>query len=205
MMRLLALFAVMTLTGCANTDAASFPAASTEGGAGGSAADDANGAGGGSAEACVDLGDPCTSCELRECGDAYCECQGNDACLALGGCAVGCAAGDYDCYQACWSKQPTGITDLAIVNDCAAERCSDECAQFALIDLDDCEHCLYSHCEATMNSCVSNAACMGYWSCYESCADDGACQDGCADEYPGGVIDASFVASCAQQECATSC
>jgi len=216
----LAFFFVLPLaaaSGCGADDAA-FTGA---GGAGGGSTSDsstvgATGTGGGGGPAgsgpsssastgsgdCPSFGDPCTVCEAKSCTAEYCKCYGNAACVQLAQCDVPCAPNDLACHQACWTANVGGISDGALLVDCAAKQCDQGCP--GLTPLTPCQKCLYQTCPAPMNLCVSNPECTLLLYCMASCTDPGCLQD-CYAQHPDGTADAAPVTDCVEQGCAPSC
>jgi hypothetical protein len=161
------------------------------------------GGGDGGAAACVDLGEPCTACELAACPDVYCGCYGNASCGLLASCVLACAPEDTACLQECATTYPDGITDGALLSHCAAVDCAVECPGF--VPLTDCQLCLYQGCEEEMNRCIANPSCSAALYCIADCEGDTTCAYACLDQYPSGRSDATAVGLCSQAHCTGTC
>lgn len=161
--------------------------------------------GGESGPACVDFGDACTACERTACEASFCECYGNVDCGLYADCTFACADWDWECYQACNTAHPNGISDAVLLNDCAADSCEAECAGYPLIELTPCQQCTYESCETQMNSCLANPACTELVFCINDCFGDTSCQESCYATHPGGVTDMGPVGQCAINSCAAEC
>ena len=168
-----------------------------EGGETSSPASSSTGTGG-----CPGLGDACTDCEAQSCQETYCACYANPSCVNLAACGAGCAANDLACFQTCWTANPDGISDGALLVDCAASSCSAGCP--GLTPLTPCQKCLYQQCPAPMNKCVANADCVALLYCLGACTNE-ACYDGCYAQHPGGVEDVTPVGECSQVSCTAAC
>jgi hypothetical protein len=153
--------------------------------------------------ACVDLGEPCTACELNSCTDVYCECYGSTSCGLLADCIYNCPVGDTACHQGCATQYPDGITDGALLAHCAATNCPAECPGWQ--PLTDCQLCLYQSCEPQMNLCIANADCTAMLYCIDACGSDATCTNGCYAMYPNGLNEAYAVGICSQANCLPSC
>jgi hypothetical protein len=175
----------------------------SDGGAGGATSNGTSAEGGG--PVCVDFGDACSACELSVCEQRFCDCYGNADCGLYASCTFECELWDYDCYQACNTKHPEGITDAVLLNDCAYDACASECSDYPLIELTACERCTYDKCEAQMNTCLANPVCTDLVLCVQACGADTECQNACSATFPTGLGDATPVASCAQSQCSSSC
>ncbi len=204
----------VALAGCSNdeptfADAPTPTTSSSSGvggaGQGGATATNTSNQGSGGGGACVDFGEPCSECELAACEDRYCECYGNVDCTLYASCALECPPGDGDCLQACNTAHPDGITDAALLNDCAAKSCPAECEQFALYALDACETCLYESCESAMNACLSVPDCSELLFCLADCDGAMACENLCYGTFPGGIDAAVPVGMCSTQQCMAPC
>jgi hypothetical protein len=178
--------------------------ASSGGGSGGqTSVSSSSGRGGSGGATCVDLGEPCTECELRECAAEYCECYGNVACGLVAGCVFACSPGDAGCYQSCYTQYPDGITDGALLSHCAAVHCEPACGD--LIELSGCQLCIYRNCETAMNKCIANPACSNLLYCLDACGGNTTCENNCYTTYPNGVSDVAPVGSCSQEHCTVEC
>jgi hypothetical protein len=177
---------------------------STSGGSGSSTSDASSsvssGSGGGTAT-CTDLGDPCTTCELAECAEVYCDCYDNVECGALSACVANCG-GTADCYQGCATEHPEGISGGALLTHCAGTVCTDACPGY--VPLAPCQECLYTRCQGAMNTCVANPECTLLLYCLDACVDPD-CTNDCYFEYPDGTGDAGPVGTCLQDECPVEC
>ncbi len=151
---------------------------------------------------CPDVGDPCTTCESTQCPDAYCSCFNNGSCVLLAQCAAACDVGDQQCNQDCWTQYPEGISDGAVLTDCAATTCEDACGSFT--PLTECQLCLYTDCAEAMNTCVSNPECFALLGCLDACEDPG-CENTCYAVHPDGLADSGPVGECAQDACLVAC
>jgi hypothetical protein len=188
------------LGGDGGTGAGGQAAGGQSSGGNGAGGDGAGGMGG--TGTCFALGDPCTECELANCPTEYCDCLQNAECVSLAQCAIGCTPGDMECEQPCWTQNPGGISDGALVTHCAATFCQSECPGYA--PLDECQLCLFSSCSAAMNTCVANPDCNALLFCLADCTAPG-CENQCYAAHPGGLADAGPVGTCLQQACAGPC
>jgi hypothetical protein len=152
---------------------------------------------------CVDYGEPCTECEIAACPDLFCGCYGNVECGLLGECAIQCTAGDTACLTACATVHADGASVAALLSDCAATQCADECPLD--VALDDCERCAYEACDAQMNACIAIEHCPPLLVCVIACAGDPLCDSGCAALYPAGVAAAQTVGECSVAQCSDVC
>lgn len=195
---------VLTLVGaaaaCSRGDDAAFDDDAGSGGGGRSSTSTGNENG-----ACVDFGDPCTACEIEACEASFCACYGNTDCSLYAACTFACPDGDLACFQACNTQYPNAISDAVLLNDCAADACPGECADYPLIELTGCQRCTYESCESAMNTCLANPACTELLFCVDECGADTGCQNACYATYPAGLADATPVGMCAQSQCATAC
>ena len=122
--------------------------------------------------------------------------------MQLAQCDVPCQPTDLACHQACWTAHAGGISDGALLVDCAAKQCAQGCP--GLTPLTPCQKCLYQTCPAPMNACIANPECTNLLYCMAACADQ-ACLDGCSAQHPQGTADAAPVTTCASQGCAAIC
>ena len=152
---------------------------------------------------CPDVGEPCTICESTQCPEAYCDCFNNGSCVLLAQCNAACNIADAGCFQACWALYPEGISDGAVLTDCAATTCNDECGGL-FTPLNDCQLCLYGECSDAMNTCVANPQCFALLACLDTC-DDVGCENTCYAVYPDGLADSGPVGQCAQDACLRVC
>lgn len=170
----------------------------------GGASSNASGAGAtGGGGVCDDLGDVCTTCELKACPELYCGCYQNGECGLLATCVLACPAGDTGCIQDCYTLHPDGISDGALLVDCAATDCPMGCPGYQ--PLDACTLCLYQKCPSQMNTCVANAACTQLLVCVDACKGDETCNNGCYTDYPAGLNDAGAVGTCLTANCDAQC
>jgi hypothetical protein len=176
-------------------------ATSNGGNSSGTGGTTSNGNGGGE-PTCRDLGDPCTQCEVQNCNDSYCACYGDQQCGDLFLCLSMCGLDDQNCWQACYTNNPGGISKAALISSCAATECTVECP--GAIALDPCEICLYDKCDTAMNACIANPACLELLVCLDTCNSPG-CENQCYSLYPNGLADAGAVGNCLQASCATEC
>lgn len=151
---------------------------------------------------CPDAGGRCTICESTECPDEYCDCYNNGSCVLLAQCTFACPVGDIECNQLCWTTYPEGISDGALLTQCAATTCSGQCG--ALNPLTECQICLYGECSQAMNTCVSNPECTALLTCLDLCEDPG-CENTCYAVHPDGLADSGPVGDCAQDACLQQC
>jgi hypothetical protein len=156
----------------------------------------------GTGTTCDDLGDPCTLCESTECADIYCNCYNNAQCGQLYECLLPCAPDDQDCQQACYTAHEDGISDGALLVHCAATVCATACPGY--VPLMPCEECLFTECEAQMNTCGANPDCVALLGCLAECNTPG-CENGCYALHAGGLGDAGPVGDCLQAGCAAAC
>ena len=147
---------------------------------------------------CAGLGDTCSDCLFTSCNALYCTCFDNASCGSLVACSQACAPGDTACGQACFTNNQAGISNAALVGDCAATQCP-ACTGSAA--LGPCEKCLFTSCSAQMNKCLANADCNGLIQCVQ----DGGDAFGCAFEYPDGTDDAQAVSDCLDNNCSGQC
>ena len=157
------------------------------------------GAGGG--PACDPIGGECAACLHDTCNDSFCGCAGEPECIGLLFCLQLCQPNDKPCHKECYSENPSGISDAALLGDCGASNCQQDCS-FTL-ELDDCESCLYSSCSTQMNTCVANPECYELLVCVSQCAPgDSVCNSVCAGAHPFGLGDAGAVQQCSDMSCA---
>jgi hypothetical protein len=162
------------------------------------------GAGGGGSVAICAAPGPCGACVALACPEVWCACVDDPECGALFACSDACGT-DEACRQACLAEHPDGISDVVLVSGCAAESCPDECPQTG-DGLSDCEECLYTSCDAVMNTCLSQPACLGLFQCLTGCPDlDLSCQQGCYASFGDGAESLEAVLVCAQGECPDVC
>jgi len=173
-----------------------------EGGSAGGGTAGAGGGGGAGGAACFDVGEPCSECEIVQCPEEYCHCFQSSDCVAVATCLLNCPPNDQACFQACWTANPDGISDAALVQHCGATICSASCA--GLVPLSACELCLAQTCESEMNACMAVAACTALLQCVEACTTE-TCQNDCINANPGGVALATVVFECGNQSCVTEC
>lgn len=150
---------------------------------------------------CQALGDACTACLFDKCNMTYCACYAEPACASLVSCSQGCA-GDPACNQGCFTNNQNGISEAALVNDCAATNCA-MCPGTAA--LDPCSKCLFGACPDALSKCLANSECAALVTCAQGCGGDAFCQLGCYDDHPAGQNDADAVSSCAQDSCPGQC
>jgi len=155
---------------------------------------------------CQDYGEPCSQCELQACPDIYCECYGEPDCGLLAQCYFACAPGDTACTSACSMAYPDGNAVGALLSDCAAVSCSDTCSYLGpLVELTDCERCVYEDCAQEVNDCAAVGTCPELLVCVAACAGDTACETSCAQLYPLGVNQAVVVGNCTLDFCEEVC
>lgn len=147
---------------------------------------------------------PCGACVALACPEVWCGCVDDPECGALFACGNACGT-DEACRQACLAEHPEGISDVVLVTGCAAESCPDDCPTTG-DGLSDCEQCLYTDCDAQMNACLSQPACLGLFQCLTACPDlDLSCQQGCYAEYGEGAEALEAVLVCSQSACPDVC
>jgi hypothetical protein len=156
---------------------------------------------------CVDYGEPCTECEMQACPELFCECYGNPDCGLLAQCVLACPAGDATCQAACATTFPAGTSTSALLADCAAVDCSDECAALGTIPppLTACERCVYDECGPQMDACFAVGGCPELLVCINACVGDAICQSGCAALYPAALAAATTVGNCSVAHCSEPC
>ena len=154
-----------------------------------------------SSTGCAGLGDACTDCLADKCNATYCACYADLACGSLVQCSQGCA-GDAACNQGCFTNNQAGISEAALLGDCAATNCA-ACPGTAA--LEPCTKCLFGACPAVMNKCLANAECAALIACAQDCAGDAICQFGCYTDHPDGQSDADGVSTCVQDSCSGQC
>ncbi len=207
----LALASTAIVVGCDKefTQFADEPAGTAHvGGNGGSNSGGSNSGGSssdGGGATCVDFGDACSACEVSACEQSFCECYGNADCALYASCVLACDLTDGACLQDCNTQYPDGITDVVLLNDCAANACADECSEYPLLALTDCQQCTYESCEPQMNACLANPDCANVLFCVDECAGDMQCFEGCYAKYPGGLTDAAEVGACNKDNCLSTC
>jgi hypothetical protein len=178
------------------------------GGVGGGVAGQGGSAGGGGENggaggaACADFGEPCSECELAQCHEVYCACFESTDCVAVATCLLGCPVNDQACFQSCWTANPNGISDAALVQHCGATSCAGACTN--LVPLSPCQLCLAQSCESEMNACMALASCTSLLQCAEACTTQ-QCQDQCVAAYPSGAVLGAAVIACGNQSCAAEC
>jgi hypothetical protein len=176
--------------------------------AGGASSSNGSTTSAGGGNACVDLGDGCTQCELERCNESYCDCYESAECGLLATCTFAC--GDLACVQDCYEQHPQGISDAVLLFDCAAGQCpaSSECEAYiypGYVPLTGCQTCLYDKCPSQMNLCVANEACPPLLLCLEPCGANTTCQEECYAMHPEGENDANAVGICLLANCSTPC
>lgn len=167
---------------------------STSTGAGGSA-----GSGG---AACHDFNIPCATCELEQCPDLYCRCFDSEGCIGLAWCIGNCPAGYNPCVQSCYSNSPTGISDAALVVECAATLCQAHCPGFG--SLPPCNLCMFEGCPGEMNACLADPDCAALLYCVNGCTDQ-TCATSCVADHGGVTLLVSNLSSCMTAACGTPC
>ena len=169
------------------------------GGSGGLGGDTSQGGNG----VCEDSStEPCGACTYTNCQQEFCNCGANADCPQLAECQLGCAD-DAACIQDCWTSYSDGIADGALLLQCGALNCSNECP--GLQPLGDCEVCLLETCPSAMNTCLGNPECAALLGCVVECGGDNNCSTQCYFDHGGGINDAGPVGECASNSCATSC
>jgi hypothetical protein len=188
-----------TTTGGSGTTTGSGTGSTTGAGTGGS-----TGTGTGP-QICPDFGDACTECLAVSCPETYCNCYENSECFALFQCGGPCD-GDPQCVEACYAEHQDGISDAALVSDCAAVFCPDACPGFEGSQVDPCTKCILKGCEAEMNACLAEPACLQLYECLTACPPvDLMCQDGCYNKYSSGIPSLQTLLTCASDECDDPC
>lgn len=157
--------------------------------------------------ACVDYGEPCTECEMAVCPDLFCDCYGNPDCGLLAQCVLACPAGDIGCQTGCATAFPAGTSTSALLADCAAVNCTDQCAALGTIPppLTECERCVYGECGLEMDACFAVGGCPELLVCVDECLGDAICQSGCAALYPAALAAAQTVGNCSLAYCSAPC
>ena len=69
----------------------------------------------------------CDDCVEQTCCGSAATCAQNGECLKLDVCRAGCIAGSDSCPQECEATYPSGVEDLAPLNDCVQNTCADSC------------------------------------------------------------------------------
>ena len=68
----------------------------------------------------------------------------------------------------------------------------------------DCTLCTKDYCCNELEACNENYDCVYFADCWFGCLDD-ACEDACAQQYPGGVIDFAAFIECTYEQCFEPC
>jgi hypothetical protein len=161
------------------------------------------GTGGTTNPGCSGLGDACTDCLADKCNATYCACYADPACGSLVQCAQACA-GNADCNQNCFTNNENGISEAALLNNCAATQCP-SCPGTA--SLSPCELCVFTSCAPQMNTCLANPDCNALLACAQACPMDAnydTCVQNCGFANFGGIDDAQNVSSCVSANCSNS-
>ena len=156
---------------------------------------------------CNDFGDPCTECVAVECPERWCDCVGNSSCLGLLQCAGDCSGNDPGCTQVCYTQFESGISDAALITDCAGSLCPAQCPGNGGSTLDDCTECILQDCETEINDCLAAPECLQLYDCLTNqCGPlDLMCQDACYDTYDAGISKLQTMLTCAGNECPNAC
>jgi hypothetical protein len=117
-------------------------------------------------------------------------------------CVSNCS-GDTGCEAECRYSFPDGISDAALLMQCAVVACGVECP--GLTELPACNVCLFESCPERMNACLGIADCAALVECGQACGGDGACLQGCFDAHPDTAILGSEVVDCVCANCLLSC
>ncbi|HTJ82925.1 MAG TPA: hypothetical protein VL400_14490 [Polyangiaceae bacterium] len=149
-------------------------------------------------------GDACTQCIASSCSDVWCSCVNNPECFALYSC-VGDCGGDQGCATDCYTAHSAGLSDAALVADCAATACDGSC-NWGGEPLDPCQKCLYTDCADEMNACIGNTECVAVWQCLQGCGPTQlSCHQACYDAHPSGVMPLEDLFSCSTNSCPDTC
>jgi hypothetical protein len=149
-------------------------------------------------------GTGCTQCIATSCSDIWCGCANNPECSALYDC-VGDCGNDPACAQTCYTTHAAGLSDAALVADCAATACDGSC-NWGGEPLDPCTKCLYLDCSAEMNACVGDTECLAVWDCLQGCGPGQlTCHQACYDAHPSGVLPLENLLGCSNDQCPNTC
>ena len=124
-------------------------------------------------------------------------------CGSLVQCSQACA-GNADCNQDCFTNNQNGISEAALLNNCAATQCPSCPGTSALSP---CELCVFTSCSSQMNACLANPDCNALLACVQACPMDAnydACVQDCGFLNFGGIDDAQNVSSCVSANCSNS-
>lgn len=196
-----------TGTGGSGTGGDASGGAGTGGDATGGAGTGGGGTGGaGGGAACVSNGTQCGDCAHAQCTDAYCACADNPECVALLNCANQCP--DEQCRTTCGENHKDGISDVFLLNDCAAKNCQTDCPGADTGQpLDACGTCALQKCETEANECFADEDCRAILECLDVCADlPAVCYTTCTTGAPASgkqKVDAFF--ACAGTNCSGEC
>jgi hypothetical protein len=168
---------------------------------GGSGAGGAGGNGVGGSE-CFAYDDVCAECTFGACHEVYCACQSNGACAMLSFCVSNCE-GDLACEADCRYSFPDGISDAALLMQCAVVSCPIECPGLTL--LPECNVCLFESCPERMNACLGSEPCATLVECAEGCNGDGACLEACFAAHPDPDTLGEEVFACVCSDCQAPC
>jgi len=152
---------------------------------------------------CPSFGDACTGCMSTTCPDTFCDCADNPECLDLFDCLVACV-GNEACNQTCFAAHEDAVAEMFLLSDCAGTTCDSSCNWGD--DIEPCAECLLDLCDAAMSTCLVNAECFALFSCLTTCPSlDLTCQQGCYDQFGGGVADLQELLQCSAAECQPIC
>lgn len=152
---------------------------------------------------CPGFGDPCSDCASQACPDIYCNCVNDPSCIALLKCTNQCG-GDQACSQACLSANPSAISELYLLGDCAGSLCKPSCPKSGTID--PCTKCILQDCAAEANACLAEPECLNLYRCLGMCPKlDLMCQQGCYDMHSTGVASLQAMLQCADGPCTPVC
>lgn len=174
-------------------------------GGGGSSSQGGQGAGtsgsGGDACSAPAATELCDVCLFDACKEQFCECAGNEACVALRACRKGGGPEEY-----CWQQHQGGIADEGSLGACGSVACSEDCPYKAVAP---CRACQFEKCAEEVNACYSKPDCLGYLQCFAECmmmtGDELGCSNTCYGEHMSGSSPAKDLAMCASSQCSDAC
>lgn len=125
----------------------------------------------------MSLGDSCTSCDFTSCNSEYCACYDDADCGTVATCIKACAANDTSCDYGCFVGHTTGISEAAVLEDCASRQCATGCN--VTLELTSCESCMFTMAMSDVDACLTTSDCAAYFLCLTSCGSDPTCPSTC--------------------------
>jgi hypothetical protein len=142
----------------------------------------------------------CTACIEAHCCDTNAAFNANLEAKALMTCLQGCP--NPGCPKGCVADHPTGVLDVAELNECVAYSCPTECYKPALTA---CQQCALHACADP--TCANTGAASGWLLelCKSGCGADALCQDDCRGLFSDAVPAFEVAYACAQLLCTGKC